>query len=230
MSTLHIDEMQNRVKKYLLDDGYTYTKLNDIDLKIIYDLYYQDIICHDHDKLSAIVSRYYGHYFMTEYEHAMIDTYYTAAVDYYSLAISKGDLCSVVHLGNYYKEVNDFENMKKYYLMAIEKGHIKSMINLAYFYRHQKDYDNMFKYYFMAVDNDNKIGKKFLQEIIRDNEIMDKFFKFVIGNKKQIDVLQIKNNILEQENNHLKYMPNGQGYLEAKKDFEQNMKNNEIFY
>ena len=60
------------------------------------------------------------------------------------------------NLGNYYKEITNYELMKKYYLMAIDKGHVDAMFNLGYYYEtYEKDYKSMKKYYLMAINKDN---------------------------------------------------------------------------
>jgi|SaaInlStandDraft_6_1057023.scaffolds.fasta_scaffold15043_2 TPR repeat protein len=54
--------------------------------------------------------------------------------------------------GNYYKNIKNYDEMKKYYLMSIELGHSGSMNNLGYYYKNIKNYDEMKKYYLMAVE------------------------------------------------------------------------------
>ena len=56
-------------------------------------------------------------------------------------------------LGNYYKDIKKYEEMKKYYLMAINEDDVDAMNSLADYYKDIKDYEEMKKYYLMAIDN-----------------------------------------------------------------------------
>jgi TPR repeat protein len=54
------------------------------------------------------------------------------------MAVEKGDSYGMFNLGNYYKEIKDYQNMEKYYLMAIKKGDRDAINNLVLFYQNNK--------------------------------------------------------------------------------------------
>lgn len=62
---------------------------------------------------------------------------------------------SIACLGEYYQNIQDYENMKKYYCIAIKKGIVWAMINIGWYYQFiEKDYKLMKKYYAMAIFQD----------------------------------------------------------------------------
>lgn len=204
--------MEDFIKQYLFKyNMVALGKISDDDLKIIYDLYHNDIICepynlpfnkYDNDnKLSNTILRYYGHYYRTKKK--------------------------------------DVGTMIKYYLAAIELGDSTAMISLGGYYAVEKNYDDMLKYYLLGLQKCNKIDREIIQTNFNKkfknddtNSIADKLVQMTIDAQiknsileEKINILEEKNTLLTQENIHLKYIPGGIGYLEAKQDFESNAKN-----
>lgn len=203
--------MEDFIQTFLEDHIFTHkTKIPDNDIKHIYDLYHDGVI---HENISINTMIYYGVYFETKNDHDNI-------LKYYSLAIQKGSIDAMDNLASYYFRLEDWPNMTKYYLMAIENNYSASMNNLAKYYYNIDDYNNMIKYYLMAIDNGNSDAEEHLLDALSDITIMEKFIQIQIHNKKEISKLKEENNLLTTENNHFKYMPNGPGFMEAKKEFE----------
>ncbi len=77
---------------------------------------------------------------------------------YYLIEINNGKfdiykLKSLINLGNYYKNINDYDKMKIYYLMAIDIGNHDIMYKLGDYYENiEKNYDLMGKYYSMVFN------------------------------------------------------------------------------
>lgn len=272
------------VKKYVEDNGIIYTKLDENDLKIIFYLYHDNIICADNNKLSNQVLRNYGHYYKFRKDYTNMIKYYLIAIDnldsssmnslglyymqvedytnmmkYYQMAISNGDLCAANNLAIYYQKIKDHDNILKYYQMAIEQNNITAMFNLGYYYYKLKNYDMMLKYYQMAVDgkniyaiknlahyyyniekdlpnaikyylmaiqNGDIISKEVMKKIFKSNDnALDQLIQLTVDSNKKNNILEEKINTLSEENSHLKYMPGGIGYLEAKHNFESITKN-----
>ena len=77
-----------------------------------------------------------------------MEIYYLIEIKYGIYDIFK--LKSLINLGNYYKNINDYGKMKIYYLMAIEMGDHDIMYKLGDYYENiEKDYDLMARYYSM---------------------------------------------------------------------------------
>lgn len=126
--------MEKFIQQYLKDNGYGYAKINnDNDLKIIYDLYHDNIICENTDKLSSNVLRRYAMYYQIKKDDVNM-------LKYYLLAIDKGDTNAMNNLAQCYVEKNDYDNMLKYYLMAVDKGDTDGMCKLGDYYYEQNDY------------------------------------------------------------------------------------------
>lgn len=156
------------------------------------------------------------------------------------MAVEHGDMDLLLNLGEYYHEIKDYENMLKYYLMGIENGNTDVISNLMTYYTEQKDYENMLKYLFMDIQK-NDGDKDYMEEAVEhlhqslryNKQVTDKLVEMVINDKKTIDLSEQKNIQLEQkisqlekEITHLKYIPGGPGYQDAKNNFETNSKIN----
>ena len=60
------------------------------------------------------------------------------------------------YLGEYYQDIDNYEEMKKYYLMAINYNCANSMNNLGVYYKNiENNYDEMKKYYTMLLKSAN---------------------------------------------------------------------------
>lgn len=117
---------------------------------------------------------------------------------------------------------------KNIFLMAAELGDTDTYYCLAMCYYQKKDYDNMFKYFLMDTKNGNEESKLLLGKILFLNPtIINKFMPLVFEIQKENTKLtsELKsalgsNEILKEENTHLKYMPSGPGYLDTKQHFD----------
>ena len=87
-----------------------------------------------------------------------IEKNYEEMEKYYLIEINNGvvdkfKLKSLINLGNYYKNINNYDKMKIYYLMAIDMGDHDIMYKLGDYYENiEKNYDLMEKYYSMAFN------------------------------------------------------------------------------
>lgn len=79
-----------------------------------------------------------------------------------------------------------------------------------------------------AIGKNNTYAKHNIKNILSDKP--DKIIEIMLNLCKNISTLEINNTKLNQEIEHLKYVPGGIGYLEAKYDFEiiANITNNNI--
>ena len=84
----------------------------------------------------------------------------------------------------YYKNIKNYEKMKKYYLIAIEKENSDAMTNLGiYYYFIEKNHKEAIKYYSMAIEKGNSNAMLRLGcycELIEDYEEMTKYFLMAI--------------------------------------------------
>lgn len=144
---------------------------------------------------------------------------------YYLMAIEKDSAQAMNNFARYYNTKNDYENMKKYYIMAIRKNSAKAMFQLGMHYKNKNDYDNMLTYFLMILRRDDKYKEDVIVIITGNTTIMKKImqmmFNYVSENNKLISI----NKTLTDENTHLKYMPGGIGFTEAKQNFESKIHN-----
>ena len=96
-----------------------------------------------------------------------INKNYPKAIEYYLMAIEKGNIKAMNSLGFYYDKVeNNYPEAAKYYMMAIEKGNSFAMKNLGNYYNFiEENYPKAIKYYIMAFRNNNNNALKHLKEI-----------------------------------------------------------------
>lgn len=154
--------MEAEIVNYLKRYGYFYIKLDDNDIKDVYDGFFNGVF---KDDVSGMVKNYYGIYYKSIGDHdSMIKNYLEAA--------DLGNKNSMNNMGFYYHSTGDFENMKKYYLMAVELGDPFAMSNLGYYYYTIGDYDNMIKYYLMEVEQDST---KSIEEMLINNKNYQEF-------------------------------------------------------
>lgn len=136
--------MEDFIKKFLKNFN-DYEPVNQNDLKIIYELYHDNIMYDDAYQLSSGVLRYYAYYYEIQKD-------YENMKKYYLMAIEKGDIVAMTNFGSYYEDQEDYDNMEKYYLMAIEKDDANAMTAFGSYHKYRKDYGNMVKYYLMAAN------------------------------------------------------------------------------
>src|SRR5438105_495738 len=113
---MKISKMEQFIESYLDFNNLIFTKMNDEDTKIIYDLFKNDIIDLTKD-YNDIVYNYIGIYYKIRRD-------FPNMIKYHLKAISKGNSNSMVDLGNHYERQKDFANMKKYYLMGMDSGNL----------------------------------------------------------------------------------------------------------
>ena len=99
------------------------------------------------------------------------------------MAIENGNITTMRSLSNYYKEIKEYEKMKKYLLMAIEKDDVIAIENLANYYEEIENYDEMIKYYLIAIEKGDtfamvSLGKYYVK--INDYDNMKKYFLMAI--------------------------------------------------
>ena len=142
---MKLQKKELQIKSFIQKYNYNYVILNELELKQVYDFYFnnkEDIV------VSSNVLLYYGCY-------CEIKKDYDNMIKYYSISIEKDNFYAMKNLAIFYEDKNDYDNMMKYFLMGIEKGNSDSMNGLAKYYKEQKDYDNMMKYYLMSIEKGN---------------------------------------------------------------------------
>jgi cell division protein FtsB len=155
---------------------------------------------------------------------------------YYLMAITLGNKAAMFNLASYYCDCKKYKKMKKYYLMAIDKGDVNAMFYLGYhYYENKKDYTNAKKYAEMGVIYGceksgmllYKIYKAVFQnimcdstKIIEDNiNTLKRMNNFEKENKRLRTENEKLNNDNEKLKKHIKYMPGGEGMIEAELEF-----------
>lgn len=96
---------------------------------------------------------------------------YQDSINYYEMAIRKGNSKAIYKLVNYCKMIKDYEGVKKYYLMGVKKGNSRSMHNLAVIYGNEGKYEESKKYYLMAVEKGNSVSMNNLATYYKTKEI-----------------------------------------------------------
>jgi len=95
-----------------------------------------------------------------------IEQDYKKAIEYYLMAIEKGNDIAIHNIGDMYRHGHgvkkDYNKAIEYYLMAIEKGNASALNNLGYMYEHGKgvavDYKRAIEYYLMAIEKGNDVN------------------------------------------------------------------------
>ena len=72
---------------------------------------------------------------------------------YFNMSIEQNDYLAMNYLGEYYKDIENFEEMKKYYLMAIKFNDEDAILKMAYYYIDNNDNENEKIYLKMSVKN-----------------------------------------------------------------------------
>ncbi len=187
--------MEEYIKSILSKYNSLYVTIdNDNDLKIIYDLFKNNIV--SDDNITSICSFYYGYYYQ------YVKKEYDLMKKYYLIAIDKGNSDAMCNLGLYYESIEkNYELMNKYYLMAIDKQNSVAMNNLGYYYQNiDKNYELMKKYYLMAIDKGNSSAMNnlgfYYKKIENNYELMDKYYLMAI--KNNINIIYIIKNIINE--------------------------------
>lgn len=154
---------------------------------------------------------------------------YDEAKKYFLMAIEKGNPVAMNNFGSYYLQKKQYDDAEKYLKMAIEKGNADAIDNLALSYQQNGKWNDAIEYFLQilksAHQNPTLVGdfmnniknnlKKFLEEDVAKNKMLDIYLK----NYSEIEELRSTNLSLAAENTHLKYVPGGIGYVEAKNHF-----------
>ena len=69
------------------------------------------------------------------------------------MAIEKNDVLAMNYFGDYYKDIENFEEMIKYFIMAAKYNDEDSILKLAYYYLDNNENENAKKYLEMSIKN-----------------------------------------------------------------------------
>ena len=206
-----IKNMESSIEIYLNKNNFEYLKLdNQNDIKIVYNLFINDIVMNLRNLFvinSNQIYNFYGIYYDIKKD-------YEQMIEYYLMAIGKGNSNSMNNLALYYEKQQDYDQMMKYYLMAIEKDNSRAMNNLACYYRKQQDYEQMIKYYLISIEKDNSTAM---------NNLATYYFK------QQNYEQMLKYYLMAIEKDNSTAMNNLAYYYEQQKDYENMMKYYLIF-
>jgi len=143
----------------------------------------------------------------------------------------------------------NYDKAIKYYKMASEKGHCNAMCYLGHMYGNgdgvERNYEEAIKYYVKAIKTNDTTDSYFylsniIEELNRESDIFKKcschkvlrdigndfdYLKKIECSMDDVLLLYDENDALRKElaelKEHVKYMPYGEGYEEAKVEFEQ---------
>jgi hypothetical protein len=158
------------------------------------------------------------------------------------------NLGEMYEYGNGIGVEQNYSEAIKYYKMAIEKGEERAMYNLGYMYENgkgvERNYEEAIKYYELALEKGSNGAETTIGILIPklgdlDNNVKYRCYKLLLQNEKtrkyakkitiKCDIEEMSNlhdtieelkNELRELKEHVKYMPNGEGYEEAKMEFE----------
>lgn len=139
----------------------------------------------------------------------------TLAIGYYSRAVEMDGHNAMCHLAYVYREMENYDEMKRYYLMAIERGHVNSMADLANYYDAvENNYDEMKRYYLMAIERGhvnsmNEIAY-YYNEVENNHDEMKRFHLMAVA----------KNNVDSMRELGTHYEETERNYIEALKYYE----------
>lgn len=154
----------------------------------------------EHGHVTAINN--YAVFCTTRNKHETAKTYYLKAID-------KGIVMAMFNLGYYYETQEQNTTLAiQYYLESIKSGNTESIPRLAKLYQDAKESYKALKLYMLDLDK----FKGEIQTVLRGNDgllFARKFCEKKAKIRKQKDVIE-----------HLKYKPDGIGYLESKDHFD----------
>lgn len=120
------------------------------------------------------------------------------------------NIVQLLYFGQYYRSLENYENMAKYYSMAIENGYYKMACWLGWHYEEITNYDKMQKYYSIAAENGdatamNNLGMYYHD--IQDYANMMKYYLMAIekGNHMSMYNLAIYYESKKDDENAIKY-------------------------
>lgn len=160
---------------------------------------------------------------------------YDEAIKYYNMAIEKGNVSAMINLALYYeKKIENYEEAIKYYEMSIANGEFSKDFNF-YYDKTDLNLDNTlssvldFMMELTRLDNDQKLKyykllKSFpnMYQYTHDDELGTTFeFKLTCDEyEKLCDTIEEQQKEIDDLKTHIKYAPEGDGYKEAKEEFE----------
>lgn len=154
---------------------------------------------------------------------------------YLLMAIEKRSTAATVDLINYYADIKDYNNMKKYYFIGIENNANMTFDGLLQYIFDFKDYDTFYKLFEIkpSLFDDEEYIHKIIEiaEKSVDNEKSIEILNYIniqhfqVGKVSPIVILckKLLNKKIELLDLHFKYAPESNGYLQAKKDFIQQL-------
>ena len=138
------------------------------------------------------------------------------AIRYYKMAIEKGNCSAMNNIGCIYQlgegiEKN-FRKAIKYYKMAIENGNRNVRNNLSVLVQEINKLTTNEKIEYYKLLNQCEKTKEYAQKIVIKQETSD-----IV---QMHDIIERMSQRLEELETHVRYMPDGIGYHEAKMEFE----------
>ena len=137
--------LESLCKKYNFDLQKEY----DSYLNKFVDIFNNKIIEDDLESSDPMINNILGLYFQFEKKDIL------KMMEYYKLAIKKGNLNALYNLSLYYYDYKNYEEMLKYLTQAYEKGYIKASLQFINYYGEQKDFPNMLKHLQNVLDSGN---------------------------------------------------------------------------
>jgi hypothetical protein len=147
-----------------------------------------------------------------------VERNYEESIKYYKKSAEMGNRYAMSNLGHAYimgeGVEKNFEEAIKYYIMAIENGNEFAMDNLEYVVcdinESEQTIAEKIKYY-RLLDQCDKT-KKYAQKIVIQPKACD-----IV---RMCDIIERMSQRLEELETHVRYMPDGIGYQDAKMEFE----------
>lgn len=145
------------MEQYIIDklskNGFTYKKISDPNIPIIYDIYKNDIMYNTQNGQKV---GNYDEILLYQGIYCEIKNKIEEMKKCHIMAAELGNTTAMINLGNYYRYMErNNKDMKKYYLMAIKMGNSIAMSSLGHYYYTNEKYKKMKKYYKMAVRLNN---------------------------------------------------------------------------
>ena len=199
---MDIDKNMNSISMTHLANYYRYIEKNHLLMKKYY------LMAHDANKFNTTAITNLGSYYQ------FIEKNHKEMLRYYTMAIEKNDINAMYLLGNYYRDIKNYVEMKKYYFMTLKNDpqYYKALTSLGHFYDTiLNDPDNAKLYYTMAIKLGDKNAMKCIVPLLKidDFEHYYQFLKsvpeftqkfFILINKYNMKSLETDCSICSNEN------------------------------
>lgn len=230
--------MEDTIIKYLRCNNQTYDDhiYHMSDMIAIYDLFTEDNPGnYYYSMMPATVLYYFGVYYQIKQNYTeMVKCYLSAAVTNHILSKNRFKKYTIGFVQKYLekhkfaceKEITMYEDaviIYDLYLNNIVHDTVSNLVLYYYiiYYHLNKKYNEMNKYCLLLSDQyENNRQYDELFSSISMRKIIIQVFKNQNQNIQEISQLQLTVDKLEKQITHLKFMPGGIGYEEAKKEFE----------